>query len=61
MRQFDTDIVVVGLGAWGASALWRLAERGVDVVRHRTVRPRTRAGLLARRDQVVPGRLPRTS
>lgn len=32
MRQFDTDIVVVGLGAWGASALWRLAERGVDVV-----------------------------
>lgn len=24
--------VVVGLGSWGAQALWRLAERGVDVV-----------------------------
>lgn len=27
-----TDVVVVGLGAWGASALWRLAEAGVDAV-----------------------------
>ena len=32
MREFDTDVVVVGLGAWGSSALWRLAERGVDVI-----------------------------
>jgi sarcosine oxidase len=28
----DADVAVVGLGAWGASALWRLAERGVDVI-----------------------------
>jgi sarcosine oxidase len=32
MPEFDTDVVVVGLGAWGSSALWRLAARGVDVV-----------------------------
>lgn len=27
-----TDVLVVGLGAFGSAALWRLAERGVDVV-----------------------------
>ncbi|MGW7686009.1 N-methyl-L-tryptophan oxidase [Kribbella sp. NPDC054772] len=27
-----TDVVVVGLGAFGSAALWRLAARGVDVV-----------------------------
>lgn len=27
-----TDVVVVGLGGFGSAALWRLAERGVDVV-----------------------------
>src|SRR3954449_1904847 len=26
------DVVVVGLGAFGSAALWRLAARGVDVV-----------------------------
>lgn len=28
----DTDVVVVGLGALGSMALWRLAQKGVDVV-----------------------------
>ena len=28
----DAEVAVVGLGAWGSCALWRLAERGVDVV-----------------------------
>jgi sarcosine oxidase len=32
MTKYDTDVVVVGLGAMGAMALWRLAARGVDVV-----------------------------
>lgn len=32
MQGFDADVAVVGLGAMGASALWRLATRGVDVV-----------------------------
>jgi sarcosine oxidase len=32
MADFDADVIVVGLGAWGSSALWRLAARGVDVV-----------------------------
>lgn len=27
-----TDTVVVGLGAWGSQAMWRLATRGVDVI-----------------------------
>ena len=26
------DVVVIGLGAWGSQALWRLAARGVDVL-----------------------------
>jgi sarcosine oxidase len=32
VRTFDADVAVVGLGALGASTLWRLAVRGVDVV-----------------------------
>ncbi|KJY42785.1 sarcosine oxidase [Streptomyces sp. NRRL B-1568] len=28
----DADVAVVGLGAWGACALWQLAKRGIDVV-----------------------------
>jgi len=32
MEVDNADVVVVGLGALGASALWRLAERGVSVV-----------------------------
>lgn len=28
----DADVIVVGLGAWGSAALWRLAARGVDVL-----------------------------
>jgi sarcosine oxidase len=31
MAQSDADVIVVGLGAWGSAALWRLAERGVRV------------------------------
>lgn len=30
--KYDADVVVVGLGAMGSMALWRLAERGVDVI-----------------------------
>lgn len=32
MTTYDTDVVVVGLGALGSMTLWRLASRGVDVV-----------------------------
>ncbi|MEV1293156.1 N-methyl-L-tryptophan oxidase [Pseudonocardia sp. NPDC049635] len=32
MSSAETDVAVVGLGAWGAAALWRLATEGVDVV-----------------------------
>lgn len=32
MRDSSAEIAVVGLGAWGSQALWRLASRGVDVV-----------------------------
>ncbi|MGC5614619.1 N-methyl-L-tryptophan oxidase [Georgenia sp. Z1491] len=28
----SADVAVVGLGAWGSQALWRLAARGIDVV-----------------------------
>ncbi|MFF8033535.1 MULTISPECIES: N-methyl-L-tryptophan oxidase [unclassified Streptomyces] len=38
MARWDAEVAVVGLGAWGACALWQLAERGVDVIgveRHR--------------------------
>ncbi|MFE5812800.1 N-methyl-L-tryptophan oxidase [Streptomyces sp. NPDC056479] len=32
MTRWDAESAVVGLGAWGAAALWRLASRGVDVI-----------------------------
>jgi sarcosine oxidase len=32
METMRTDVVVVGLGAFGSAALWRLAQRGVKVV-----------------------------
>ncbi|UUV31218.1 N-methyl-L-tryptophan oxidase [Amycolatopsis roodepoortensis] len=32
MPEPDTDVVVVGLGAWGSMALWQLASRGVRAV-----------------------------
>ncbi len=32
MDRATADVVVIGLGALGVSALWRLAERGVDVL-----------------------------
>lgn len=32
MRELDADIVVVGLGALGSQALWRLAQRGHRVL-----------------------------
>jgi sarcosine oxidase len=32
METLQADVVVVGLGAFGSAALWRLAERGVNVV-----------------------------
>ncbi|MDQ1085157.1 MULTISPECIES: N-methyl-L-tryptophan oxidase [Microbacterium] len=28
----EADVIVVGLGAWGSQALWRLASRGVRVI-----------------------------
>lgn len=32
MSSMDADVAVIGLGAWGSAALWRLAARGVDVL-----------------------------
>ncbi|WP_433157409.1 N-methyl-L-tryptophan oxidase [Kribbella sp. CA-247076] len=32
METLQTEVVVVGLGAFGSAALWRLAQRGVPVV-----------------------------
>jgi len=32
MTVNDADVVVVGLGAMGSMALWRLAQKGVDVI-----------------------------
>ncbi|MFF1547393.1 N-methyl-L-tryptophan oxidase [Streptomyces sp. NPDC058291] len=32
MTRWDAETAVVGLGTWGAAAVWRLASRGVDVV-----------------------------
>jgi sarcosine oxidase len=32
LSTLTADVVVVGLGAWGSQALWRLATRGVDVL-----------------------------
>ncbi|MEU0915494.1 N-methyl-L-tryptophan oxidase [Streptomyces althioticus] len=31
-READADVVVVGLGAWGAAALWQLARRGLRAI-----------------------------
>ena len=31
MEIISKDVVVIGLGAFGSAALWRLADRGVDV------------------------------
>ena len=31
MEVVSKDVVVVGLGGFGSAALWRLAQRGVDV------------------------------
>lgn len=32
IESFDADVIVIGLGAWGSSTLWRLAERGVKCI-----------------------------
>lgn len=32
MTTKDADIAIVGAGAWGSNALWRLAQRGVKVI-----------------------------
>jgi len=32
MQTLTTRIAVVGLGAWGSAALWRLAARGIDAI-----------------------------
>jgi sarcosine oxidase len=37
--RFDADVAVIGLGAMGASAAWRLAERGVSVIGLERFRP----------------------
>lgn len=39
MAGWDAEAAVVGLGAWGASALWQLAGRGVDVIGFERFRP----------------------
>jgi sarcosine oxidase len=31
-RGFDADVLIIGLGAMGSMALWRLAGRGAKVV-----------------------------
>ena len=31
MEIIGKDVVVIGLGAFGSAALWRLAHRGADV------------------------------
>lgn len=35
----DYDVAVIGLGAWGASATWRAAARGLSVIAFDTHRP----------------------
>jgi sarcosine oxidase len=32
VSNWDAEVAVVGLGAWGACALWRMADRGLDVL-----------------------------
>ncbi len=32
MADIETDVVVIGVGAMGSASVWRLAERGADVV-----------------------------
>ncbi|MFD5858775.1 N-methyl-L-tryptophan oxidase [Streptomyces chartreusis] len=32
MAVKDADVAIIGAGAWGVSALWRLAERGVKAI-----------------------------
>jgi sarcosine oxidase len=39
MAAFDADVAVIGLGAMGSNALWRLAARGVDVLGFEQFRP----------------------
>ncbi|MFF3767067.1 N-methyl-L-tryptophan oxidase [Streptomyces sp. NPDC001922] len=39
MKRWDADVAVIGLGAWGAMALWQLAARGVDVIGFEQHRP----------------------
>ncbi|MEA2194648.1 MAG: sarcosine oxidase, partial [Solirubrobacteraceae bacterium] len=39
MKAPDADVAVIGLGALGASALWRLAARGVRVLGFEQFRP----------------------
>src|SRR4051794_21494845 len=39
MPAFDAEVAVIGLGAMGSNALWRLAHRGVDVIGLERFRP----------------------
>src|SRR3954454_23135960 len=39
MPAFDAEVAVIGLGAMGSNALWRLAARGVDVLGFEQFRP----------------------
>lgn len=32
MAHYDAEVAIVGSGAWGTSALWRLSERGVRAI-----------------------------
>jgi sarcosine oxidase len=32
VAELDADVIVIGLGAWGSSALWRLAASGISVL-----------------------------
>ena len=66
MTGFDADVAVVGLGAFGSQALWRLAARGLDVIgfeRHGighdqgSSHGQTRLFRLACREQVQLGQL----
>src|SRR3954463_5568516 len=39
MPAFDAEVAVIGLGAMGSNALWRLAARGADVLGFEQFRP----------------------